>query len=191
MSDVTRILAQIESGDSVAMNELLPIVYDELRRMAAAQMLREKPGQTLQATALVHEAYVKLIGGNYDCSFANRRHFFGAAADAMRHILIDKARRKNRQKHGGQLKRVELDEEFLIQPQEEDEQLLALNEALTRFTEHAPDKAELVKLKVFAGRTLDDAAAMLGISPSTADRWWKYARAWLKVEAENYAEELF
>ena len=184
MSDVTRILSQIESGDPLAAEQLLPLVYDELRRMAAAQMAQEKPGQTLQATGLVHEAYVKLIGCDLATNYANRRHFFGAAAEAMRRILIDNARRKKREKHGGDWKRVELDPQVLFEP-ENDERLLMLDDALIRFATHAPEKAELLRLRWFGGLSLDEAASMIGISPSTADRWWSYARAWLRVEVDQ------
>ena len=174
MSEVTRILSQIESGDPLAAEQLLPLVYDELRRMAAAQMAQEKPGQTLQATGLEHEAYVKLIGCDLPTTYANRRHFFGAAAEAMRRILIDNARRKKREKHGGDRKRVDLDPQVLFEP-ESDERLLMLDDALIRFATHAPEKAELLKLRWFGGLSLDEAASMIGISPSTADRWWSYS----------------
>ena len=181
MSELTRILKDMEAGEPHAAVQLLPLVYDELRRLAAAQMIREKPGQTLDATALVHEAYLRLVGPAGEMVFANRRHFFAAASEAMRRILVENARRKHRQKRGGNLHRVELDADALIAP-ESDERLLALNEALERFIALDPDKAELVKLRSFAGLSLDQAAAVLGISPSTADRWWAYARAWLRVE---------
>lgn len=184
MATVTHILQKMEAGDPLAAGELLPLVYDELRQLAAAQMAREKPGHTLQATALVHEAYLKLVGQDEHATFANRRYFFGAAAEAMRRILIDAARRKRRGKHGGDWQRAEMLSHDLVEPQC-DERLLALNEALDRFSAHAPDKAELLKLRWFGGLSLDQAAALIGISPSTADRWWSYARAWLKVEIEK------
>ena len=181
MSEVTRILSAIDQGDPQAASQLLPLVYDELRRVAAAQMAQEKPGQSLDATGLVHEAYLRLIGPTNEVQFLNHRHFFAAAAEAMRRILIEKARRKRRQKRGGDRQRIDLDADDLAAPQR-DERLLALDEALERFTALEPEKAELVKLRSFAGLSLDAAAAVLGISASTADRWWAYARAWLRVE---------
>jgi len=178
MNEVTRILNAIGQGDDRAAAQLLPLVYDELRRLAAAQMAREKPGQTLDATALVHEAYLRLAG---EQQFENRRHFFAAAVEAMRRILVENARRKQRQKRGGGRERVELDEVALAAP-ESDIRLLALNEALDRFAKVEPAKAQLVKLRWFGGLSLDAAAELLDISPSTADRWWAYARAWLRAE---------
>lgn len=178
MSDVTRILSQLEQGDSRAAAQLLPLVYEELRQLAAARMAAERPDHTLDATALVHEAYLRLVG---DQHFENRRHFFAAATEAMRRILIENARRRGRQKRGGELKRFDLDEVPLAAP-ENDDRLLALDAALDRFATLEPNKAELLKLRSFGGLSLDDAAALLGISPSTADRWWSYARAWLRVE---------
>ncbi len=175
---MTRILDQIQLGDPLAAEQLLPLVYDELRRLAAQQLAHEKPGQTLQATALVHEAYFRLAG---DQRFENRRHFFAAAVEAMRRILVENARRKQRQKRGGARERVELDESALTGP-ENDTRLLALNEALDRFAQVEPAKAQLVKLRWFGGLSLDAAGELLDISPSTADRWWAYARAWLRVE---------
>ena len=184
MSDVTRILSQIESGDPLAAEKLLPLVYDELRKLAAARLAQEQPGQTLQATALVHDVYLRLVGTETAQQWNSRRHFFGAAAEAMRRILIEKARRKKREKHGGDWKRVELDPNAVLEP-ESDERLLMLNDALNRFATHAPEKAELLKLRWFGGLSLDEAASMIGISPSTADRWWSYARAWLRVEVDQ------
>jgi len=178
MNEVTRILNAIGQGDDRAAAQLLPLVYDELRRLAAAQMAREKPGQTLDATALVHEAYLRLAG---EQQFENRRHFFAAAVEAMRRILVENARRKQRRKRGGGRERVELDEVALAAP-ESDIRLLALNEALDRFAKVEPAKAQLVKLRWFGGLSLDAAAELLDISPSTADRWWAYARAWLRAE---------
>lgn len=175
MSDVTRILLQIESGDPAAAEQLLPIVYDELRKLAAAKLAREKPGQTLDATALVHEAYVRLVG---DCAFADRRHFFRVAAEAMRRILIDRARRKQRVRHGGDRERVPLSD-IESAAESPSQQLLAMDEALERFSTLEPAKAELVKLRYFAGLTEEEAAAALGISRATASRYWNYARAWL------------
>jgi RNA polymerase sigma factor (TIGR02999 family) len=178
MNEVTRILDAIGQGDPRAAAQLLPLVYDELRQLAAAQMAREKPGQTLDATALVHEAYLRLVG---DQQFANRRHFFAAAAEAMRRILVENARRKRSLKRGGDRQRLDLD---LEQPVEvgRSERLLALDEALERLGMHDPDKAQLVKLRYFAGMTIEQAAHTLGISVTTANRWWNYARAWLHYE---------
>lgn len=181
MSDDSRLLQSIESGDPQAAAQLLPLVYDELRKLAAAQMAHEKPGQTLDATALVHEAYVRLVGPTGEVEFANRRHFFAAAAEAMRRILVENARRKGRLKRGGDLQRLDLDDNALAVTENHD-RLVALDEALERFAALEPAKAELLKLHRFAGLSLAAAAAVLGISPSTADRWWSYARAWLRVE---------
>ena len=181
MSEVTRILNAIDQGDPSAAGQLLPLVYDELRQLAAQKLAQEKPGQTLQATALVHEAYLRLVG---DQHFDSRRHFFAAAAEAMRRILVENARRKQRQKRGGDRQRVDLDEVALV-VRAPDARLLRLNEALERFAEVEPAKAELVKLRWFGGMSLDTAAALLAISPSTADRWWAYARAWLRVELDD------
>ena len=147
-------------------------------KLAAQKLAQEKPGQTLQATALVHEAYLRLVGNQH---FDGRGHFFAAAAEAMRRILVENARRKRRQKRGGHLGRLDLEPDALAVPEDE-ERLMALDEALSRLAALEPDKAELVKLRAFAGLTLDAAAAVLGISPATADRWWAYARAWLRLE---------
>jgi RNA polymerase sigma factor (TIGR02999 family) len=176
MSDVTQILGEIESGDPHAAARLFALVYDELRQLAAGQMAREKPGQTLTATALVHEAYLRLVGNQM---FANRRHFFASAAEAMRRILIDNARRKQAQKRGGDHHRQTLEDR---PAPTRDEELLALDEALSRFAQQEPIKARLVELRYFAGLTNDQAAEVLGISPTTADRYWVYARAWLRAE---------
>ncbi|HEV3312578.1 MAG TPA: ECF-type sigma factor [Chloroflexota bacterium] len=178
MNEVSRILQLIQQGEPTAAEKLLPLVYDELRTLAAANLAREKPGQTLQATALVHEAYLRLVG---DQQFSNRRHFFAAAVEAMRRILVENARRKQRRKRGGDYQRVELDE-VMLSVSESDTRLLALNEALDRFAEVEPAKAQLVKLRWFGGLSLDAAAELLDISSSTADRWWAYARAWLRAE---------
>jgi RNA polymerase sigma factor (TIGR02999 family) len=175
MNEVTRILEAISQGDQQAAAQLLPLVYDELRQLAAAQLASEKPGQTLDATALVHEAYVRLAG---DQQFADRSHFFRVAAEAMRRILIDRARQKRRTKHGGDRERVPLSD-VEIAAQADSEQLLALDEALDRFAVQEPAKAELVKLRYFAGFSEEEAAAALGISRATASRYWNYARAWL------------
>jgi RNA polymerase sigma factor (TIGR02999 family) len=180
MSDVTRILNAMERGDAKATDELLPLVYEELRLLAAQKLCHEPPGQTLQATALVHEAYLRLVG-NEPQSWENRGHFFAAAAEAMRRLLVENARRKKSGKHGGQCRRVGLTG---IEPAVADagEGLLALNEALQKLAEKDPAKAQLVTLRYFAGLTLDQAAQALGISRSTAYEHWAYARAWLRVE---------
>jgi RNA polymerase sigma factor (TIGR02999 family) len=179
MSHVTELLNAAERGDPQAAGRLLPLVYDELRRLAARQLAHEKPGQTLQATALVHEAYLRLVGaGGDDPRWQGRRHFFAAAAEAMRRILVEAARRKKRLKHGAGLGRVELGEECLaIEPP--DEELLALDEALEALEQQDRDAAELVKLRYFAGLSLEQAAETLGVSARTASRDWAYARAWL------------
>jgi RNA polymerase sigma factor (TIGR02999 family) len=186
MSDVTRILGAIEQGDPHAAGQLLPLVYDELRKLAAQKLAQEKPGQTLQATALVHDAYVRLVGGGDESAaeqphWDNRRHFFAAAAEAMRRILIDNARRKQTHKHGGGWQRRDLDADVMIAP-EPNLDVLALDAALNRLAEHDPLKAKLVELRYFAGLTADQAAAVLGISSSSADRHWIYTRAWLRRE---------
>jgi RNA polymerase sigma factor (TIGR02999 family) len=177
VSDITHILSAIEQGDPQAPERLWQLVYDELRQLAGAQMAREMPGQTLDATALVHEAYLRLAG-EPDQTFANRRHFFAAAAEAMRRILVESARRKGRAKHGGGVRREHTDLDTLGAgaPAED---LLALHEALEQFAAHDPLKAKLVELRFFGGLTLPQAAECLDISLSTADRAWRYARAWL------------
>jgi RNA polymerase sigma factor (TIGR02999 family) len=187
MDDVTRILAAVEQGETGAPERLLPLVYDELRKLAAARMASESPGQTLDATALVHEAYMRLVGSATDRTFANRKHFFVAASEAMRRILVDNARRKGRAKRGGRLRRVELEGDALEAPRR-DERLLAMDEALGRFAAIEPAKAELLKLHAFGGLSLAAAAEVLGISPTTADRWWAYARAWLRTEISEENE---
>ena len=181
MSDVTRILSAIEQGDPTAAEQLLPLVYDELRKLAAARLAREAPGNTLDATALVHEAYVRLVGPAPAGPWDSRGHFFAAAAAAMRRILIDRARHKQRLRHGGGRRRQELRPDLVAAPGP-DEELLALDAALARFAERDPLKARLVELRYFAGLTGAQAAEALGISPSTADRHWVYARAWLRRE---------
>jgi RNA polymerase sigma factor (TIGR02999 family) len=180
MPDVTRILDAIEQGDPHAANELLPLVYEELRRLAAAQMAREKPGQTLDATSLVHEAYLRLVAtaGPRATGWDSRGHFFAAAAAAMRHILVDRARTRLSRKRGGDRGRADLDLEQLAVPESSDE-VLAIDEALSRLAAKDARKAKLVELRYFAGMTTDEAAAVLGISPATADRDWTFARAWL------------
>jgi RNA polymerase sigma factor (TIGR02999 family) len=177
VTDVTRILSAIEQGDPQAAGQLWPLVYDELRRLAGAQMAREGPGGTLDATALVHEAYLRLAGEQAQ-AFANRRHFFAAAAEAMRRILVDSARAKGAEKRGGGRRREHPDLDALgaAAPAE---QVLSLHEALERLAAHDALKAKLVELRFFAGLTLAEAAECLGVSPSSADRAWRYARAWL------------
>ena len=184
MSDVTRILSQIEAGDPSAAGQLLPLVYDELRKLAAAKLAQEKPGQTLQATALVHEAYVRLVGPADAERWDNRGHFFAAAATAMRRILIERVRRKKRKIHGGDHRRQEFDPDLVAIPAQDDD-LLALDAALAKLAEQDPVKSRLVELRFFAGLTGDQAALILGISPKTADRYWVYARAWLRREMEG------
>jgi RNA polymerase sigma factor (TIGR02999 family) len=176
VTDVTRLLEAAQRGDRQAAAELLPLVYDELRKLAVARLADEKPGQTLEATALVHEAYLRLVG---DQRFDGRGHFFAAAAEAIRRILVEQARRRQAAKRGGQRQRENLDPDRLAAPAPDDE-LLALHEALDRLAVAHPEKAEVVKLRYFAGLTADQAAAALGVSPSTADRHWSYARAWLR-----------
>ena len=180
MSDVSQILDAIAAGEPKAAAELMPLVYAELRRLAAAQLQQEKPGLTLDATALVNEAYLRLVG---DQKFANRGHFFAAAAEAMRRILIDRARRAHRVRHGGGLKRVELQDD--VQSVLQDEQILALDEALTKLAGIRPQAAQLVQLRFFAGLTVEEAAPIVGISPRTARRLWAFARAWLRREMES------
>ena len=181
MSDVTLLLTGVEQGDPTAADQLLPLVYDELRRIAANKMANEAPGHTLQPTALVHEAWLRL-GGPEAPSLQNRAHFFGAAAEAMRRILIERARRRIAAKRGGGAVQVELDEIEIPSPAADDDQLLAMNEALEKFAALDPRKAELVKLRYFVGMSFDEAAVALGIAVPTAKQWWAYARAWLTVE---------
>jgi RNA polymerase sigma factor (TIGR02999 family) len=181
MSEVTRILSAIEQGDPAAAGQLLPLVYDALRQLAAEKMAHERPGHTLEATALVHEAYLQLVGSGPEPHWNSRGHFFAAAAEAMRRILIGNARRKHALKRGGEAKRVDLDAVELTDSPAGDK-LLALEDALVRLAEKDPVKAELVKLRYFAGLTSAEAAAVLGISTATADRYWAYARAWLQNE---------
>lgn len=178
MSDVTGILSAIEQGDPSAAEQLLPLVYDELRRLAAQWVAQEKPGQTLQATALVHEAYLRLVDVEQAQHWNSRGHFFAAAAESMRRLLIENARRKMRVKHGGEFQRHDLEALDLASPQTPDE-LVALSEALDRLAATNAPAAELVKLRFFAGLTNDEAAAALGVSPRKANQIWSYARAWL------------
>jgi RNA polymerase sigma factor (TIGR02999 family) len=180
VNDVTQILAAIQRGHAKAADELLPLVYDELRRLAASKMANEAPGQTLQPTALVHEAWLRLVG-HEDPKWENRAHFFGAAAEAMRRILIDNARRKHARRHGGGLQRVDVSE-VDIAALAADDQLLAIHEALDNLAVQDPVKAELVKLRYFIGLTIPEAAEVLGVSEPTAKRYWAYARAWLYRE---------
>jgi RNA polymerase sigma factor (TIGR02999 family) len=175
---LTQALAAASAGDPEAAERLLPLVYEELRRVAAILLARENPGHTLQATALVHEAYLRIVTPSGDQPWDNRRHFFAAAAEAMRRILVESARRKRRIRHGGGLERVDLDERDIpVEPPHED--ILALNDAIEEFTREEPQKAELVKLRFFAGLDEQEAADVLGISRTTAARYWAYARAWL------------
>jgi RNA polymerase sigma factor (TIGR02999 family) len=178
MSDVTQLLSALGQGDPQAAGRLLPLVYDELRKLAAQRMAQEQPGQTLQPTALVHEAYLRLVGQG-DPGWQSRGHFFAAAAEAMRRILVENARRKQRHKHGGDLQRVELREDDLLDGTSSDG-LLALDEALTRLTDEDATAAQVVKLRFYAGLSIEQAARALGLSRATAYRHWAYARAWLR-----------
>ena len=187
MSDITCILNRVEQGDAQAAAELLPLVYEELRRLARHKMANEAPGQTLQPTALVHEAWLRL-GGSEAPSFQSRAHFFGAAAEAMRRILIERARRRIAAKRGGGAQAVPLDEIEVPSPAADDDRLLAVNEALEKFAVLDPRKAELVKLRFFAGLTIHQAAAALGIAESTADADWAYAKSWLRLELADVSE---
>ena len=183
MSDVTRILTAIERGDVQATDELLPIVYQELRRLAAQMLSRERPGQTFQATALVHEAYIRLVGSQ-DKAWQGRRYFFAAAAEAMRRILVEAARRKARLKHGGGRQRYDFDEaDAIVLPDSTD--LVALDEALEKLSREDPVKARLVELRYFAGLTVQQAGQVLGVSRATVDRYWTFARAWLYNEVSK------
>src|SRR5689334_11859527 len=183
MTNVTRVLSAIEQGDPRAAEQLLPLVYDELRRLAAQKLAQEKSGQTLQATALVHEAYLRLVG-TQDPGWNGRNHFLAAAAEAMRRILVERSRRKRAEKRGGEFRRVALDAVDLpgVPGGTPVDDLLALDEALTRFAAHDPVKAELVKLRYFVGLSVEEAAGVLGISRATAARHWDYARSWLYSE---------
>jgi RNA polymerase sigma factor (TIGR02999 family) len=187
MSDVTHVLSAIQKDDPHAAEALLPLVYDELRKLAAHEMAREAPGQTLQATALVHEAYVRLVDHGELRNWDGRGHFFAAAAESMRRILIENARRKQRTKRGGDLRRRPL-HDLALAVADPPEELIELDAALNRLAQHHPDRAELVKLRYFAGLTNKEAAKVLEISASTADRHWTYARAWLFREIESRRE---
>ena len=184
MSDVTRLLDAAAAGDRLAAAQLLPVVYDELRRLAAAKMVEENPGHTLDATALVHEAYLRLTGNQ---SFESRSHFMRAAAEAMRRILVDHARARAADKRGGSRERVPLDE--AVRSTESPEDILALEDALERFAVEEPRKAELVVLRFFAGMTIPEAAQALGVSVPTAERWWAFARTWLYADLEGTIQE--
>jgi RNA polymerase sigma factor (TIGR02999 family) len=184
MSEVTRILSAIEHGDPHAAEQLLPLVYEELRKLAAQKLAQERPGQTLQATALVHDAYLRLVEVNEVQHWDSRGHFFAAAAEAMRRILIDNARRKRRPKHGGDRRRVDLDAAASVAEAPTDD-LLALDEALTKLAAEEPIKAKLVKLRLFAGLSVPEAAQVLGLATRTAERYWTYARVWLYAELND------
>ena len=187
MNDVTRILSAAEQGDPAAAAELLPLVYQELRKLAAAKLTQERPGQTLDATGLVHEAYLRLVGPRTDKTWQNRRHFFAAAAEAMRRILIDNARRKKRLKRGGDLRRVDQDE-IASSNSEPPDRLLAINDAISQLALADPEAVEVVKLRIFVGFSIAEAADALGISRATAYRHWTYAKAWLKLALQEEDE---
>jgi RNA polymerase sigma factor (TIGR02999 family) len=183
MSEVTQILSRVQQGDPKAADELLPLVYEELRRLAARKMARESASQTLQPTALVHEAWLRLAG-NPSATFQNTGHFFGAAAEAMRRILIDRARRRIAAKRGAGAEVADIEELEIASPTENDDQLLALSDAIEKLERLEPRKAELVKLRYFIAMSFDEASAALGIAVPTAKQWWAYSRSWLKVELE-------
>ena len=182
MAEVTRILSAIEQGDPNAAGELLPLVYDELRKLAGHRLAHQSPGQTLQPTALVHEAYLRLVGDPQDSNWESRGHFFAAAAEAMRRILVENARRKGRRKRGGDLTRLDFGAAEQVTVPEVREDLLALDEALTKLAVTDPQAAQLVQLRYFAGLSIPEAARALGVSPRTADRLWAFARVWLRRE---------
>jgi len=184
MSDVTQLLSALEGGDPKASDQLLPLVYEELRKLAAARMAQERPGQTLQATALVHEAWLRLTGREQQTVWNSRGHFFGAAAEAMRRIMVDRARQKARIRHGGQLQRVEL-EHVTVAVNDTDETVLAMNEALEKLALDSPQKAQIVKLHYFTGLEYSQIAEVLGVSLSTVERGWAYARSWLYREMKR------
>jgi len=187
MNEVTRILSNLEQGDLDAAGQLLPLVYDELRKLAAQRLAHEKPGQTLQGTALVHEAYLRLVDVEQAQKWKSRGHFFAAAAEAMRRILVEQARRKGRIRHGGGLRRADLLDADATSPAD-DEQILLLDEALTRLAALRPQAAELVKLRFFANMTLEEIAPILALSPRTTRRLWAFARAWLRRDMERLSE---
>jgi RNA polymerase sigma factor (TIGR02999 family) len=184
MSDFTQILSRIETGDPTASEQLLPLVYDELRKLAAARIAQERPGQTLQPTALVHEAYLRLTGGANEMDWENRRHFFAAAAEAMRRILVERARRRATIRHGGEFRRLELSDDMIIDDQPNSE-LLALDEALTELERHDAQAAQVVKLRYFVGLSHQEAADAMNVSRRVADRLWVVARAWLFKQLEE------
>jgi RNA polymerase sigma factor (TIGR02999 family) len=187
MNDVTRILSAIEDGDPCAAEHLLPLVYEELRKLAAAKLAQEKSGQTLQATALVHEAYLRLVDRTAEQQWDCRGHFFAAAAEAMRRILVDRAREKGREKRGGKVKKIDIDAIDLATTVTPD-QLLAVDEALAKLAVHDATAAKIVQLRYFAGLTVDEAGKALGISTATAYRHWNYARVWLYDELQGSSE---
>lgn len=187
MNDVTRILSKVEQGDPKAAEDLLPLVYAELRKLAADRLSKELPGQTLQPTALVHEAYIRLVDTNRAGKWDSRGHFFAAAAESMRRILVDRARRKLRSKHGGDRRRVDLELGDLVF-RDNSRQLLVLDEALDQLQDEDPVKAKLVKLRYFAGLSVEESAAALGISRATASRYWAYAKTWLYCALEDAGE---
>jgi RNA polymerase sigma factor (TIGR02999 family) len=184
MSEVTRILCAIQDGDSHAADELLPFVYDELRKLASARLAQEKPGQTLQATALVHEAYLRLVDGSQAQHWNSRGHFFAAAGEAMRRILVDNARRKKTEKHGGDRQRIDLDD-IDVSARECPQTWLLLDDALTRLKQEDANTARIAELRLFAGLSVEEAAEVAGISRATAFRHWTYARAWLQTELQD------
>src|SRR5215472_13134223 len=183
MNDATLLLTAVEKGDPAAAEQLLELLYDELRKLATSKMAQEAPGQTLQPTALVHEAWLKLVGAK-NPTFENRAHFFSAAAEAMRRILIDRARRRQRQRHGGNLERVNLEEQDIATP-EADEQLLAVHEVMDNFARDHPIQAEVVKLRCFVGMTNEETAEALGVSVATVKNYWTFARTWIFNEIKN------
>ena len=187
MSDITQILAEIEDGDPAAADRLLPLVYEELRKLAAAKLANERPGQTLQATALVHDAYLRLVDVERAQQWNSRGHFFAAAAEAMRRLLVERARSKKRIRHGGGRQRIDLDTQLCISA-DGDETLLAINDALERLTAEEPEAAQAVKLRYFAGLTIEETAAAMNISVRTVNRHWTYARAWLYRELGEIEE---
>ena len=188
--NVTQILNRIESGDPQAANQLLPLVYEELRKLAASRMSRESAGQTLQPTALVHEAFMRLVGNDTGQEWDNRGHFFAAAAEAMRRILIDNARKRNSLKQGGDKARHDIRDDDAVLNPDDSETLVALDEALTRLAAADPELARMVELRYFTGLTIEETAKVLGVSPRTTKRNWAYARAWLKREMDGGDEEL-
>ena len=181
---VTQILAAVGAGNKQAANDLLPLVYNELRRLAAARMAHEAPGQTLQATALVHEAWLRLVGAEQQQLWNSRGHFFGAAAEAMRRILLERARKKGRVRHGGQLQRVDLDQ-VTVATHDSDDVIVAVDEALEKLARESPQKAQIVKLRYFAGLEHTEIAEVLGVSEPTVRRHWAYARSWLYAELKS------